>query len=61
MEEYNKALQTYELTGEKFVDNEFPADENSIGSRLMSFVNGWKRPDDNAEVFVDGYSPMDIK
>lgn len=61
MDDYNKAVQTYELTGDKFIDKEFPADETSVGSNLASFVKGWKRPDDNAEVFVDGYSPMDIK
>ena len=54
-------MEEYKSNGAIYEDNKFEANEKSLGEKLSGFVSDWKRPDNGATVFKDGYNPLDIQ
>jgi hypothetical protein len=58
---YTKILEQYKVTGQKFIDAQFPADENSLGPHCKQNVAGWKRAGDECTVIEGGVTIEDVK
>ncbi|CAG9327882.1 unnamed protein product [Blepharisma stoltei] len=60
-EKYQKIVERFRATHEKFIDKQFPADKKSLGEKSSHFVSGWKRAGDESTLYEGGVSPEDIK
>lgn len=60
-EKYLRIVKQYQASGEKWTDNEFPANETSLGPNAASRVTEWKRPGPETCLYEGGVSPDDIK